>query len=236
MKRINIMGLYKQAKTAEPAEPLMFNKSLVSSLPEITDEAGNVIDCDFISYYVDNMALFDRYIKYKHGSKIYKYYDDEFETALAAWHDQIEAIMFANMEEFAGKYAMELIKNKIVLNNRIYKKDTLGEQIDHHEYGEKHSSATMGERNGESHSYNKAYDSAELTETAKGTSKSEEATDETTADAYEDVITKEETINEYETTDNHSYYDKLRSIPAFDSIMKSILDKIIIESGVSYEY
>lgn len=306
MKRIYLKALYNSAKTAQV--PLLFNDSLKTMIPDYTDENGDPIDADFITYYYENYSLFDRYIRYTHGSKIYKYDDEEFQTALAAFKDHIEALMFANIDEFASMFAKETQAHKMMLGTKIFKTDTLGERTGSKTYGEdvtrnsyaqdkttdvfgqdkttdvfgqdkttdvigaKHSEATSPQKKTTTNNYNRSYELEVLEQTSKSeaisdlfvdeldedartdtstrdtrtdTSTRDSRTDTSTRDARTDTITRDEkidsyqddqTINTYETIDNSRYYENMKAIPEFEDCMKRIINKLIIESGCSYEY
>ena len=270
MKRVYIKSLYVSAHTAQT--PLLFNASMASHIPEYIDENGDPIDADFITYYIQNYALFDRYIKYMHGSKIYKYDDEEFDAALAAFKDHIEALMFANIDEFAGMFAKETIEHKFILGNRIFKTDILGEETGRKTFGQevtrnvyaqdkttdvfgaKHSEAKSPQKKTTTNNYNRTYELENLEQTSKSeaisdlfvdeldedartdTSTRDARTDTSTKDQHIDSFQNDETTNTYETIDNSRYYENMKMIPEFEDCMKRIINKLIIESGCSYEY
>lgn len=270
MKRVYIKSLYNSAKTANV--PLLFSNSLASKIPVYKDENGNNVDADFITYYVQNHDLFDRYIKYMHGSKIYSYDEEEFQTALPAFKDHIEALLFANIDEFAAMFAKETINHKFILGNKIYKTDTLGEETGRKTYGQdtttynfgqdktdydyaaKHSEAKSPQKKTTSNQYNRSYELEALEQVSKSEAISDLFVDEMDERARKDSITKaaridstvkaqkidsfqnDQTINTYETIDNSRYYENMRNIPEFEDCMKRIINKLIIETGASYEY
>ena len=270
MKRVYIKSLYNSAKTSNV--PLLFDSTLSSKIPVYKDESGNNVDADFITYYVQNHALFDRYIKYMHGSKIYRYDEEEFQTALPAFKDHIEALLFANIDEFAGMFAKETINHKFILGNKIFKTDTLGEETGRktfgqdsttynygqdktdYDYAAKHSEAKSPQKTTTSHSYNRSYELENLEEVSKTEATSNLFVDELDENARKDSITKaaridstvkaqkidsfqnDQTINTYETIDNSRYYENMNNIPEFEDCIKRIINKLIIETGASYEY
>lgn len=252
MKRVYIKSLYNSAKTSNV--PLLFDSTLSSKIPVYRDENGNSVDTDFITYYVQNHDLFDRYIKYMHGSKIYSYDDEEFQTALPAFKDHIEALLFANIDEFAGMFAKETINHKFVLGNKIFKTDTMGEESGtktygadstSYTYGAKHSEATSPQKKTTSNQYNRSYELEALEHVSKSEAISDLFVDQMDEDGYTDSTLRsqrmdsflnDETINTYETIDNSRYYENMKNIPEFEDCMKRIINKLIIETGASYEY
>lgn len=252
MKRVYIKSLYNSAKTANV--PLLFSNSLASKIPVYKDENGNNVDADFITYYVQNHDLFDRYIKYLHGSKIYSYDDEEFQTALPAFKDHIEALLFANIDEFAAMFAKETINHKFILGNKIFKTDIMGEETGtktygadstSYSYGAKHSEATSPQKKTTSNQYNRSYELEALEQVSKSEAISDMFIDKMDENAHSDSTLRSEhvdsfqndqTINTYETIDNSRYYENMKNIPEFEDCMKRIINKLIIETGASYEY
>lgn len=232
MRRIYVKGLYNSAKTANT--PLLFNDTLKNKIPEYLDEEGNAIDADFITYYVENHELFDRYIRYMHGSKIYRYDEEEFETALQAFKDNIEALLFANIDEFAGMFAKETINHKLILGTKITKTDTLGEETGRKTYaqvittnvygqdkttdvfGARHTEAKSPQKTTTSHSYNRSYELENLEEVSKTEATSnlfvdemdENArTDTSTRDAKTDTSTRGQHIDSFQNDQTINTYE-----------------------------
>lgn len=252
MKRVYIKSLYNSAKTSNV--PLLFDTTLSSKIPVYKDENGSNVDADFITYYVQNHSLFDRYIKYMHGSKIYSYDEEEFQTALPAFKDHIEALLFANIDEFAGMFAKETINHKFVLGNKVFKTDTMGEETGSktygadstsYTYGEKHSEATSPQKKTTSNQYNRSYELEALEQVSKSEAISDQFVDQMDENAHTDSTLRsqridsfqnDQTINTYETIDNSRYYENMNNIPEFEDCMKRIINKLIIETGASYEY
>lgn len=252
MKRVYIKSLYNSAKTSNV--PLLFDNTLSSKIPVYKDENGNNVDADFITYYVQNHSLFDRYIKYMHGSKIYSYDEEEFQTALPAFKDHIEALLFANIDEFAGMFAKETINHKFILGNKIFKTDTMGEEtgrktygadVTTYNFGAKHAEAKSPQKKTTSNQYNRSYELEALEQVSKSEAISDLFVDEMDENAridstsraqHIDSFQNDQTINTYETIDNSRYYENMNNIPEFEDCMKKIINKLIIETGASYEY
>lgn len=224
MKKIRIFSIYNNARLNNKK---LFNfTELKTMIPTFKDEDGNSIDGDFISYYELFSDIFDKYIKYNHGSKIFSYYEEDFDSALNAFQDESAAFASKYILEYSSEFAKNMKKLKLINNpgyvkiqnlGEILKTDTLGptelfreydEDSTTNSYGAQSGSTTLGTRHSSNLEYNKAYDSGNLVNNAKSEQDSNSVTDTSSAAAHSDSViragrtdaeTTTETVNTYTT-------------------------------------
>lgn len=258
MKKIKISVLYNQAKQNNTT--LIFDNSMVNLIPEMVDEDGNTIDNDFITYYLNNYALFDRWIRNQHGLKLYSMYDEDLEdsTELESFKNDIAGITIVNMQEFAGDFAKATIKYKMQLGADLqvitedeisarHSEDTYGEDVTENSYGAQSGTSTAAPRQTTTVNSDKTYESGGIQQVEQSRTDTIQITDSSTAAAHKDTITRDLRTDEHDSNsykDTHTtttyndldYYKNMAQFPEFEAVMKRILNKIIIETGVSYEY
>ena len=227
MKKIKILGLYNKAKEAQTT--LLFDAADVSLLPDIVDENGNNLDCDFISYYIANSAIFDRWAKNQHGRKIYKMFEEDLEdlTALEIWKAEIKEQLLINIEEFAGEYAKAMQKYKMqigadlkvveklgpteltMLHGAKHSEDSFGEDHTTNEYGAQSGSSTAAPRKQTTELSNKTFESGDLSVIEKNETSSIQVIDSSSANAYTDEVTRDLRMDEH---DSDAFTDKNSTI------------------------
>ena len=223
MKKIRILGLYNKAKQAQTT--LLFDAADVSLLPDIVDEDGNDLDCDFITYYMTNSVIFDRWVKNQHGRKIYSMFEEDLEdlTELQIWKAEIKEQLLINMEEFAGEFAKAMQKYKMQIGADLRVVQNLGatelsmyHDLQHNEttYGEDHTTNDYGAQSGSSTAAprtqttvnsNKSYELGTMVDTEQSQTTSIQVIDSSSANAYKDEITRDLRTDEY---DSDAYTDK----------------------------
>lgn len=220
--KIRILSIYNRAKVDNL--PMLFSAGLSGIIPKMYDQEGNEIDTDFVAFYLQHYAIFDKYIKYNHGKKIYYYDSEEFDNALTAFKDEAAAIMSVHAPAWASEFAANVQKNKVILQNEINKMDTLG-QVDeirwmgaqHSEtlYGEDETTATYGAtettmstgtHKGKNEHSEKTFENNSMTVISKDEKTDDPAEDVSSSISHEDNSVREARTDE---TDSDAYVDRI---------------------------
>lgn len=224
MKKIKVSVLYNRAKADNTT--LLFDSTDKDLIPEMVDEDENILDNDFITYYINNSDIFDRYVRNMHGRKIYSMYDEDLEdlTELECWKAEIKEQLLINMYEFAGDYAKAMQKFKMQIGADLkvvenlgatevtsdygakHSEDTYGEDVTTSDYGAQSGSSQQGLRSSTSVNSDKTYESGLLEDVEKVTNTAQPVTDTSSAAAHQDIITRDLKTDEH---DENSHSDKV---------------------------
>lgn len=233
------------------------NDTIKAYYPTIYDSEGQETTINFVDDYLLEHTLFDDYVKFQYGQRMYDCDEDTFTAIYNEWIDECNSIVAIHLTSWAKLYhALSLTYNPIWnvdgTEKEIYSSElttnVFGSDKNTMVYGQDKTTNVTDTRSNETTDYSMAYDSNTEHESGRTQTTLDGGTDTATRDSHTDINTRDSRtdtsnvgehtitkirggnigITETTTLLNHEWEFRRKNF------FQEVIETIIRETGVDY--